>query len=271
MGGPIGEEPGWRGYALPELLEELSSLPVEFDSGRHMGRLASTAFLSSGSRTVPHVFRDLPRERACPLRIDHLGFHSRPPEADCGFRNDGRLVFTLGVEAMIEDRSPLKRSVHKVCVPNLHVALFGGRKEGAISYSSSDFCLHPDCGSALRSLKRNSSTANAPGTAMRGDHEQGRRRDRVSYRASTLSYRISEVVRRNRKTVYGWIATGEIGEADGLFVVQGRFSDPQVRSVPCKAVQASRKTMRAEYQTSRRNLKMAWLETDRHGRPENRL
>ena len=27
----------------------------------------------------------------------------------------------------------------------------------------------------------------------------------------------------NRKTVYGWIATGEIGEADGLFVVQGRF------------------------------------------------
>jgi len=23
--------------------------------------------------------------------------------------------------------------------------------------------------------------------------------------------------------VYGWIATGEIGEADGLFVVQGRF------------------------------------------------
>ena len=31
------------------------------------------------------------------------------------------------------------------------------------------------------------------------------------------------MVRRNRKTVYGWIATGEIGEADGLFVVQGRF------------------------------------------------
>jgi hypothetical protein len=31
------------------------------------------------------------------------------------------------------------------------------------------------------------------------------------------------MVRRNRKTVYGWIATGEIGEADGFFVVQGRF------------------------------------------------
>src|ERR1700689_4177502 len=28
---------------------------------------------------------------------------------------------------------------------------------------------------------------------------------------------------KNRKTVYGWIATGEIGEADGLFIVQGRF------------------------------------------------
>src|ERR1700685_682172 len=34
---------------------------------------------------------------------------------------------------------------------------------------------------------------------------------------------LAKMVRRNRKTVYGWIATGEVGEADGLFVVQGRF------------------------------------------------
>src|SRR6202049_5374788 len=34
---------------------------------------------------------------------------------------------------------------------------------------------------------------------------------------------LAKMVRRNRKTVYGGIATGEIGEADGLFVVQGRF------------------------------------------------
>ena len=34
---------------------------------------------------------------------------------------------------------------------------------------------------------------------------------------------LAKMVRRNRKTVYGWIATGEIDEADGLFVVQGRF------------------------------------------------
>ena len=34
---------------------------------------------------------------------------------------------------------------------------------------------------------------------------------------------LAKMVRRNRKTVYGWIATGEIGEADGLFLVQGRF------------------------------------------------
>jgi hypothetical protein len=34
---------------------------------------------------------------------------------------------------------------------------------------------------------------------------------------------LAKMVRRNRKTVYGWIATGEIGEADGLFVVQRRF------------------------------------------------
>jgi hypothetical protein len=54
---------------------------------------------------------------------------------------------------------------------------------------------------------------------------------------------LAKVVRRNRKTVYGWIATGEIGEADGLFVVQGRFSDP-LADVPCETVQASRKTSR---------------------------
>jgi hypothetical protein len=34
---------------------------------------------------------------------------------------------------------------------------------------------------------------------------------------------LAKMVRRNRKTVYGWIETGEISEADGLFVVQGRF------------------------------------------------
>jgi helix-turn-helix protein len=34
---------------------------------------------------------------------------------------------------------------------------------------------------------------------------------------------LAKMVRRNRKTVYGWIATGEIGEADGLFVVKGVF------------------------------------------------
>jgi hypothetical protein len=34
---------------------------------------------------------------------------------------------------------------------------------------------------------------------------------------------LAKTVRRNRKTVYGWIATGEIGEAAGPFVVQGRF------------------------------------------------
>ena len=34
---------------------------------------------------------------------------------------------------------------------------------------------------------------------------------------------LAKMVRRDRKTVYGWIATGEIGETDGLFVVQRRF------------------------------------------------
>jgi hypothetical protein len=34
---------------------------------------------------------------------------------------------------------------------------------------------------------------------------------------------LAKMVRRNRKTVYGWIESGGIGEADRLFVVQGRY------------------------------------------------
>jgi hypothetical protein len=34
---------------------------------------------------------------------------------------------------------------------------------------------------------------------------------------------IAKILRRNRKTVYGWIVSGGIGEVDGLFVVQGRY------------------------------------------------
>ena len=39
---------------------------------------------------------------------------------------------------------------------------------------------------------------------------------------------MAKMVRRSRKTVYGWIATGEIGEADGVFVVQGRLAATRV-------------------------------------------
>ena len=34
---------------------------------------------------------------------------------------------------------------------------------------------------------------------------------------------IAKILRRNRKTVYGWIESGAIEEADGLFVVHGRY------------------------------------------------
>jgi Helix-turn-helix domain len=33
----------------------------------------------------------------------------------------------------------------------------------------------------------------------------------------------AKILRRNRKTVYGWIVAGGIREVDGLFVVQGRY------------------------------------------------
>jgi hypothetical protein len=34
---------------------------------------------------------------------------------------------------------------------------------------------------------------------------------------------LARILKRNRKTVYGWIETGEINAEDGLFIVQGRY------------------------------------------------
>lgn len=58
---------------------------------------------------------------------------------------------------------------------------------------------------------------------------------------------LARLVRRNRKTVYNWIADGEIGEADGLFVVLGRMLIhwPTLAYVPSQAVQAAREIARA--------------------------
>ena len=70
MGGPIGEERRLARIRITRTPSKMLSSPTSRSSlilGEHMGRLASTAFLSSGSRTVPHVFRDLPREYVtCP-------------------------------------------------------------------------------------------------------------------------------------------------------------------------------------------------------------
>src|ERR1700735_2968 len=38
--------------------------------------------------------------------------------------DEGSQAFTLGTTATIEGRISLKHSVHKVCVPNLHIAHF---------------------------------------------------------------------------------------------------------------------------------------------------
>jgi hypothetical protein len=34
---------------------------------------------------------------------------------------------------------------------------------------------------------------------------------------------LAKILKRHRKTVYGWIETNDIGSEDGLFVVQGRY------------------------------------------------
>ena len=75
---------------------------------------------------------------------------------------------------------------------------------------------HPDCDGALRHL-RDSSTATRPNTrleAIMSRHEGETGTPSSEYLTVP---ELATMVRRNRKTVYGWIATGEIGEADGLF------------------------------------------------------
>src|ERR1700724_597537 len=59
---------------------------------------------------------------------------------------------------------------------------------------------------------------------MKGDFMSRHEGENGSASSESLTVpELAKIVRRNRKTVYGWIATGEIEEADGLFVVQGRF------------------------------------------------
>jgi hypothetical protein len=53
---------------------------------------------------------------------------------------------------------------------------------------------------------------------------------------------IAKILRRNRKTVYGWIVSGGIGEVDGLSLCRTLF-DP-LAYVPNEAVQTPHKTTR---------------------------
>jgi hypothetical protein len=51
-------------------------------------------------------------------------------------------------------------------------------------------------------------------------------------------FELAKMVRRNRKTVYGWIATGGIGEAEQTFRRSRTISDP-LADVPREAIQTS--------------------------------
>jgi hypothetical protein len=55
---------------------------------------------------------------------------------------------------------------------------------------------------------------------------------------------IAKILRRNRKTVYGWIVSGWIGEVDGLFVVHGRYLI-HWPTFPNQAVQTPHETTRS--------------------------
>src|ERR1700734_3915544 len=75
---------------------------------------------------------------------------------------------------------------------------------------------------------------------------------------------IAKILRRNRKTVYDWIESGGIGKVDGLFVVQGRYLIhwPTFRTRQFNPA----RNYEVNCRNTRRNRKIAWLETDRHRR-----
>ncbi len=61
---------------------------------------------------------------------------------------------------MIEERSPLKHSVHKVCVPNLHIAHFRKAQDDGNPTVRRIFCLAPNLRNCSpRQLTQSSSTA----------------------------------------------------------------------------------------------------------------
>lgn len=73
LGGSFGEEFGWRGFALPRLLEFRSALPRVAHSRYVLGIVASASILDSRFKSIFHsvlVIRDL---RCIARRAIHLG------------------------------------------------------------------------------------------------------------------------------------------------------------------------------------------------------
>src|SRR5580704_10693451 len=112
--------------------------------------------------------------------------------------------------------APAKHSVHKVCVPNLHIAHFRKVQDDVNPTVRRVFCLV----SSLRYCSPPQSKQ-----AHRREAIMSRQAAEVGLPESEYLTvpEIAKILRRNRKTVYGWIESGGIGEVDGLFVVQGRY------------------------------------------------
>ena len=131
---------------------------------------------------------------------------------------------------MIEDRNSLKHSVHKVCVPNLHIAHFRKAQDGVNPTVRRIFCL----ASSLRYYSPPQS-------------KQAHRREAIMSRQETEAGtaaseyltvpELAKMVRRNRKTVYGWIATAR-WRSGRTFCRPRAFSDP-LADVPGEAIQTS--------------------------------
>jgi hypothetical protein len=104
-----------------------------------------------------------------------------------------------------------------------HCTLFENRGYTRTLQFGGFLLWHPNCGNGLSAGPHKLIDSNKRSTAMSRYMSTPENEVRTSASEYLTVPELAKMVRRNRKTVYGWIATGEIGEADGLFVVQGRF------------------------------------------------
>ena len=143
---------------------------VECVPNLHMCRICTPASTRGSGRAHTTRFILLMR-----ILADWHGEPSAPPQRTP--ITPRQRFHAAGPNGVVGKTSFIKCACH-ICT--LHT--FGKRKITPTLQFIGLSVWHPDCATALRPLNTNSSTAARPSTAMRGDHEQARSRDRLRSR-----------------------------------------------------------------------------------------